>query len=46
MLLEQLATPEARELLTRLAEGAPEARLTVEAQHALKRLPQGTKPEK
>jgi predicted NACHT family NTPase len=36
--LEYLGTPEAQQLLTRLAEGAPEARLTREAKAALKRL--------
>jgi hypothetical protein len=36
--LEQMATPEARQLLTALADGAPLARLTVEAREALRRL--------
>jgi WD40 repeat protein len=36
--LEDLATPEARTLLTRLAKGAPEAWLTQDAQSALRRL--------
>jgi WD40 repeat protein len=36
--LERLATPEARKLLTGLAEGLPAARLTQEARAALKRL--------
>jgi hypothetical protein len=36
--LEQLATPEARRLLTELAEGAGGARLTLEARAALERL--------
>jgi WD40 repeat protein len=36
--LEQLRTPEARQLLRRLAEGAPDARLTREAQASLQRL--------
>jgi len=37
-LLEQLATPEARQVLTELAGGAADARLTVEARAALQRL--------
>lgn len=37
-LLEQLATPEARQLLIELADGAAEARLTVEARAALQRI--------
>jgi WD40 repeat protein len=36
--LEYIATPEARELLQKLAAGAPEARLTREAKPALERL--------
>src|SRR5262249_26780395 len=36
--LEDIATPEARQLLERLAAGAPEARLTQEAKAALERL--------
>jgi WD40 repeat protein len=36
--LERLATPEARALLTELAKGAPAARLTQDAQSAVKRL--------
>lgn len=44
--LEQLATPEARELLTKVAEGAPQARLTVEAQAALERVTKGKKADK
>jgi hypothetical protein len=36
--LEHIATPEARDLLDRLAAGAPEARLTREAKAALERL--------
>jgi hypothetical protein len=36
-LLEQMATPEARELLRTLADGATQARLTVEARAALER---------
>jgi hypothetical protein len=36
--LEQIRSPEARKLLERLAAGAPEARLTREAQAALERL--------
>jgi hypothetical protein len=36
--LERVGSKEARTLLTRLAEGAPEARLTQEAKEALKRL--------
>jgi hypothetical protein len=38
--LEHIATPEARELLKKLAGGAPEARLTREAKAALERLGQ------
>jgi hypothetical protein len=38
--LEQIASPAARDLLRRLAEGAPNARLTAEAQEALGRLPE------
>jgi WD40 repeat protein len=37
-ILEWMGTPEARALLRVLAEGAPDARLTVEARAALKRL--------
>jgi hypothetical protein len=37
-LLEQLATPEARQVLIELADGATEARLTVEARAALQRI--------
>jgi hypothetical protein len=36
--LEAMATPEAREVLAQLAKGAPEARLTQEAQLTLQRL--------
>jgi RNA polymerase sigma factor (sigma-70 family) len=36
--LEQIATPEARQVLQRLSNGAPEARLTREARAALQRL--------
>jgi hypothetical protein len=36
--LEMMATPEARQLLQKLAGGAPEARLTCEAKAALERL--------
>jgi hypothetical protein len=36
--LETIATPEARQLLRRIADGAPEARLTREARAALERL--------
>src|SRR5262249_36274566 len=39
-ILEHVATPEARELLQRLAAGAAEARLTSEAKAALERLGQ------
>jgi hypothetical protein len=39
--LEQTATPQARELLRQLAEGAPQARLTVAARAALDRLAKG-----
>jgi HEAT repeat protein len=38
--LEHIATPETRELLRKLAEGVPEARLTREAKAALERLAQ------
>jgi hypothetical protein len=37
-LLEGIGTPEARQLLKKLAEGVPEARLTQEARAALDRL--------
>ena len=36
--LEHIATPEARQLLQKLADGAPEARLTREAKAALERM--------
>jgi len=36
--LEQVGTPEARQVLTTLATGAPHARLTREAKAALDRL--------
>ncbi len=36
--LEDIATPEARQLLETLAKGAPEARLTQEAKASLTRL--------
>jgi hypothetical protein len=36
--LEWIGTPAAREILRTLAEGAPEARRTIDAQAALKRL--------
>jgi WD40 repeat protein len=36
--LEDIASPEARKLLDQLAQGAPETRLTLEAQAAVKRL--------
>ncbi len=36
--LEHIGSSEARELLTTLAQGAPQARLTREAQHAVERL--------
>ena len=36
--LEQIGTPEAKQLLLNLSEGAPEARLTREAKAALGRL--------
>jgi hypothetical protein len=36
--LERIANPEARQMLTALAGGAPDTRLTVEAQAALKRI--------
>jgi RNA polymerase sigma factor (sigma-70 family) len=38
LVLEQIATPEARRLLNQLAKGAPEARLTQEAKRTLDRL--------
>jgi hypothetical protein len=38
IILEQINTPEARDLLEALAKGAPEARLTRDAQAALQRL--------
>jgi Tol biopolymer transport system component len=37
-ILEQVATPDAKELLTMLSKGAPEARQTMEAKLSLKRL--------
>ena len=37
-ILEQVSTPEARRLLVELAEGLPEARLTLEAKASLQRL--------
>jgi len=37
-LLELVGSPEARQLLQALAEGAPEARLTREARSAIRRL--------
>lgn len=43
-LLEEMATPDARELLSQLAQGAPQARLTVEAQTALIRLTKKSLP--
>jgi hypothetical protein len=39
--LEHLATPEARQVLQKLAEGAPNVRLTREAKAALARLEKG-----
>ena len=36
--LEQMGSPDARQLLQRLAQGAPEARLTLEAKASLERL--------
>jgi hypothetical protein len=36
--LEQMVTPKARQLLTELAKGAPDARLTRDAKAALQRL--------
>jgi len=36
--LEHIGTPEAQEVLKKLAQGAPEARLTQEAKAALDRL--------
>jgi hypothetical protein len=36
--LEFIGTPAARDLLEKLAKGAPEARLTIEAQASLARL--------
>jgi hypothetical protein len=38
LVLERIATPEARRLLKQLAEGAPDTRLTQEAKRALDRL--------
>jgi WD40 repeat protein len=40
--LEHIATPEAKRLLTRIANGTPEARLTREAKEALQRLDRRT----
>ena len=37
--LERIANPEARQMLSALAGGAADARLTVEAQAACKRIP-------
>jgi hypothetical protein len=42
--LEQAGTPEARQLLEKLAEGAPEARFTQEARASLRRLARRTPP--
>jgi RNA polymerase sigma factor (sigma-70 family) len=42
--LEQIGTSEARRLLERLAQGAPEARLTREAKASLKRLAKQPRP--
>jgi hypothetical protein len=42
--LEYLATPEARQFLEKLAQGAPEARLTREAKAALERLSKRAAP--
>jgi HEAT repeat protein len=39
--LEQVGTPEARHVLERLAQGAPEARITTEARATLERLGAG-----
>ena len=44
-LLEQLGTQEAVQLLARLAKGAPEARLTLEAKTSLQRLTKRTASE-
>ncbi len=44
--LEQVATPQARDLLKALAEGAPAARLTQEAKAALERLAKRPVPDK
>jgi RNA polymerase sigma factor (sigma-70 family) len=38
-LLERIATPEAKQVIEKLAKGAPDARLTREAKSALQRLP-------
>ncbi|HLN31397.1 MAG TPA: sigma-70 family RNA polymerase sigma factor [Gemmataceae bacterium] len=42
--LEQIATPEAKEVLATLARGAPAARLTQEARASLERLKRGGSP--
>jgi hypothetical protein len=42
--LQRMATPEARTLLESLAAGAPEARITQEAQAALRFLDRNRKP--
>jgi WD40 repeat protein len=43
--LQQIHTPEARQLLEKLAKGAPESRLTQQAQEALQRQRQAPVPE-
>jgi hypothetical protein len=45
-LLEEIATEEARKLLAQLAEGAPGARLTVEARAAAERIAKAQAPKK
>jgi hypothetical protein len=45
-LLEEIGSPEARDLVSRLADGAPQARLTVEARTVLGRLPKAKGPSK
>ena len=42
--LERIGTPEARQVLAKLADGAPEARLTQEAKASLQRLAKRSAP--